>query len=257
MRDIPLTLIDLPDPRNGRREIDHEHVARLAHEIARLGLLHPITVRAVGDRFALVAGNHRFHAFKHLHRDTIPAIVTAADDDQAAELRLTENLQRNQLTPLEEAHQLSELLDHEPEGIDGLARRLNRGATWILDRLDLLKYPPDFQDAIHAGRLALGAAKHLIRIQPPELRAQYLAHAIEHGCSAATARLWAQDASRESAPPPEPLENSSATAPLEMKTTTEIRCFGCETFVDINDTESLRICKPCLQQIAGARNQPG
>jgi len=253
MPDILLTNIDVTHARNGRRELDRDHVSRLAAEIARLGLLHPITVRKTGARYELIAGNHRLEAFRFLGKETIPAIIRDDADDIAAELRLTENLQRNQLSPLEEAHQLQELLDLEPGGVDALARRLNRGPEWILDRIELAQYPPDFQDAIHARRISLAVAKHLVRIMPLEARNAYLKHAIEHGCSANTARLWVQEASRENAPPPDMSDFSSLGQTQAFTTTTHVKCFGCETQTDLNETENRRLCKSCLKAIEEAQ----
>ena len=254
-RDLHVFEIRVPDPANGRLVLDQERVNHLAHEIAARGLLHPITVRRVDTAYELVAGRHRLEAFMQLHRHEIPCVIIQADDHDAAFLRLAENINRTQITPVEEACQLKTLLDNHPAGVDGLAADLRRRPEWILDRLEILDWPPELQHAIHQRKISMAAARHLVRIIPPELRDQRIRDAILYGCSARTAALWHQTERRDQPPETNTSKFSSFGPGTEYQTKTDALCSLCATYVPIEETHLARICGTCLKTIATARTQ--
>jgi len=203
----------------------------------------------------LVAGRHRLGAFKKLGRTTIPAIILNCDDTTEATLRLTENLYRVSLSPVEQAHQLAALVGLNDQGVEAVALRLSRSIDWILDRLDILTWPEELSAAVHAKRIPLAAAKLLARISPPELRAQRIADASNHGCSAATARLWLQHAGSDdpnATPPPVFL---SQIPHFQQNTQVSALCAGCNEMKRIEETELQRWCTSCLSSIRRAQQE--
>ena len=252
-RTIPISDILCPADQHGRFDLQPAEIALLAQAIQGQGLINPITVKPEGGRFILIAGRRRLEAHKLLHRTTIECRVTATSDRNAAVLTLAENTQRSNLTPIEEALQLGNLLAQTDAGVDQIALELGRPANWILDRLDLLEYPDNLRQYIHTRRITLSAAKHLCRIEPPEERHQRIEDAAHHGCSAATAALWRQQSDSYRDQDHGPSENANPQGQTEYATQTQTKCFGCQTWVDLTETHPHRLCNKCFEQISGAQ----
>lgn len=245
--------IHFRDPTNGRATIDPRRVQELAAALAREPLLHPITLRSTPTGLVLVCGRHRIAAFQRLGRAEIPAHILDLNDTTEAQLRLSENLQRVTLSPVEQAKQLAELLELESQGVDAVAARLGRSVDWILDRLEILTWPEELVTHVHTKRIPLAAAKLLARIQPTSIRDQRIHDAATHGCSAATARLWLQTAGRDDPTAPPPPNFSCQGQEFVTETTTRVVCFGCAELKRIEGTQLVRCCNECLSSIQAAQ----
>lgn len=139
---LALEQID-PNPAQPRREFDPQGICDLADSIAENGLISPIAVRRVGDRYQLIAGERRLMAFRLLGERDIPAIVQEADDRQSAVLSLVENLQRRDLNYFEEAAAIASLIETENFTQQQVADRLGMAQSTIANKLRLLRLPPD------------------------------------------------------------------------------------------------------------------
>jgi len=251
---VRIASININDDNNGRLCLDPRRVVELADVLAQEPLLHPITLRHTTTGLTLVAGRHRLAAYKKLGRETIPATILECDDATEATLRLTENLQRVTLSPVEQARQLAEMVSINDQGVEAVALRLARSVDWILDRLDILTWPEALSNAVHTKRIPLAAAKLLARIQPPELREQRIHDAAAHGCSAATARLWLQHAHSDDPNAEPPPVFSSQIPDFQISETVRVICAGCNLMVKIEETELQRWCAKCLSSIRAAQN---
>ncbi len=247
---IRLTQINIPDPTNGRLELDQDAVQNLAQSIAADGLLNPITVTRLGNTYTLVAGRRRLAAVARLGWIEIPCIVQTDDGDRTDYATLVENTARLQLSPVEEGAQLARILANEPGGVEVIARRIGKRVEWILDRLDMQEWPDELLDAVHRRKISMGAGKHLARIEPPELRTQRIRDAVLNGISARTASLWRQDAEMygNAAPPPPPPDGPPTAS--QYQTTTEAYCFVCASYRPLDQTTQVRICSACSQELA-------
>lgn len=246
---VPVDSIFEPTPYNGRAAIDHDNIRTLANSIATSGLLNPITIRPHGDRYQLVAGGNRLAAYRLLGRDTIPACIIHANDNQAALARLAENANRSNLSPVEEATQLAKLVDDNAAGVDGVAHAIGRKPNWILDRLDVLSWPDDLVGHVHTRKISLATAKRLARIPDPALQVHLVQQAAEHGCSARTAALWLQDAQITTPTEADMSQKMDQCPPQEVKTTTQISCFVCRKPTDLARTKTVWICDPCIIEL--------
>lgn len=167
-------------------------------------------------------------------------------------MRLTENLTRTNLSPIEEAAQLHDLVESTPGGVDVVAATIGRSINWVLDRLDILAWDVDLQQAVHAKRISASAAKRLARIPDPETRRTYVHQAATHGINTRTANLWLQAAITDAQPAPDVSENVTFT-PLEPNVPeTLIHCFTCGNKYEITQTRPVRICPTCIAAIQGA-----
>lgn len=228
---------------------------RLRDQIAANGLINPITVRPRDDGYTLIAGRNRLHACRLLGWGTIPATITNVTDHQAATIRLAENVTRSNLSPIEEAVQLADLIEDNPDGVEGVASTLGRPTAWVLNRLDLLTWDDSIQQAVHARKLSLGAASKLARIPDPSTRAYYTEQAILHGITARTAALWLHDALNAPAPDDEVSEKSSAARLPESPGALLQYCFLCQSPHEITTTTIARLCPSCAQAMHNASIQ--
>lgn len=162
-RDIALNLID-PDPGQPRQTFDENGIQELAQSMEAKGLIIPIMVRPVGDRFVIVHGERRYRAAKLLDWETIPAEVRDVSPEEARWLSLIENVQRQDLSPIEEARAYRERL---AEGItqEELGKRIGKSRTYITQKLRLLKLPDPIVFYLDKRAIGEGHARQLMRLK--------------------------------------------------------------------------------------------
>ena len=160
-REIPVALIK-PNPYQPRDAFDDEALGALADSIREVGLLQPVLVRPAGDGFELIAGERRLRAAKRVGLQTIPALVRETDDDRALEQALVENVQREDLNPLEEAAAYQQLLEDFNLTHEQLAARVGKSRAAISNTLRLLQLPPSIQVAVRESQLSMGHARALL-----------------------------------------------------------------------------------------------
>lgn len=246
---LPIKDINQQTPLNGRIEQDPAKVQDLATSIAANGLLNPVTVRRSGNGYEVVAGMTRVTACKLLGWTIIPAIVRDLNDLQANTARLVENVQRSNLSPVEEAIQLGELLKAHPDGAEGVSATVGRTLNWVLDRLELLAWPEPLLHHVHSKTIGLGVAKRLARITPPELCLERVEQAAHYGINTHTAAMWLQDANAVVQPDQEPTEGPPATDLRHFATTTTVQCFVCRERVDSQQTLPTHVCTKCYEEL--------
>jgi ParB family chromosome partitioning protein len=181
-REIPVHLVE-PNPYQPRKEFSEEALAELVESIRAEGLLQPIVVRAVGDKFQLIAGERRWRAFQQLKLKGIPARVMTSSDASAASLALIENLQRADLNPLEEAHGYASLIRDFDLTQDAAAQRVGKGRATVANSLRLLALEPELQGYVGKGLLSVGHAKVLLGIEHSPERLLLGRRTLEQGLS--------------------------------------------------------------------------
>jgi ParB family chromosome partitioning protein len=168
LQEIPVDRIT-PNPYQPRKHFDAAALDELKASIAEFGVLVPIIVRRRGDGFELVAGERRWRACAALQRPTIPAIVRGSDDRQTLEVAIIENLQRENLNPLEEAAGFQNLIDEFAFTQDQLASRLGKSRPAIANTLRLLALPDPIKAMLADGRLSGRHGRALLAV-PEHLR---------------------------------------------------------------------------------------
>lgn len=180
--EIGVHLIE-PSPYQARREIPQEQLQELADSIRSEGLLQPIVVRKHGDKFQLIAGERRWRAFQLLKIKLIPARVVEASNASAHVLGLIENLQREGLNPIEEAHGYASLIRDFDLTQESAAERVGKGRASVANSLRLLSLESDLQGYIAKNMLSVGHAKVLLGIDDAGQRALLGRRIIEEGLS--------------------------------------------------------------------------
>lgn len=253
---VPVLDIDLPVQANGRCEIDEEKVAWLADAIQTQGLLHPITLQKNGKRWNLIAGCHRLKAHILLQRHFIQSVILDVSNHTANVLRLSENVARSELTPVEEALQLAAIMSQEGMDVDRLANELGRSPNWILDRLDMAAWDPDLLQHVHDRRITISAATHLSKIEPPWQQQELVRHAATGGLSATAAKQWLDQTRIPSYQEAHPEPNQASDSLQEFTTVVSVTCFCCKHKVPIDHAKPAHVCDACMQDIATAAAQP-
>lgn len=146
----------VPSKTNPRKSFEKENIKDLAESMKAVGLLQPITVRSKGDKYEIVAGERRYKAAQLLKWETIPSMVRNISDDEMLEIQIIENLQREDVSPLDEAHAFKTLL--QKESIDWLSSKIHKSKKYIADRLKLNDLVKEAAEHVKKGILPLGHA---------------------------------------------------------------------------------------------------
>lgn len=177
------THLIVPSPYQARREIPAEQLKELAESIRAEGLLQPIVVRKLAEKYELIAGERRWRAFQQLKIKAIPARVVEASNASAAALGLIENLQREGLNPIEEAHGYASLIRDFDLTQETAAERVGKGRASVANALRLLALDADIQGYIAKNILSVGHAKVLLGIEEAAQRTLCARRVIEEGLS--------------------------------------------------------------------------
>ena len=175
-RDINMSSIDR-DPNQTRRHFNEDKIGELAQSMQELGLIVPVMIRPDGERFILVHGERRWRAAQALGWDTIPAEVREVTPEEAQWLSLIENIQRDDLSPIEEAWAYKKHLSHTTQ--KELGKKIGKTQSYIAQKLRLLKLPEGVQMAIVSGKIAEGHARQLLRLKDASQQSELCAKAIE------------------------------------------------------------------------------
>jgi ParB family chromosome partitioning protein len=164
-----------PNPYQPRQDFNDEALDELAASIQQLGIIQPITVRAQGGgRFEVISGERRLRAARRAGLRRVPAYVREADTEEMLEMALVENVQREELNPVEVALGYQRLMDECGLTQEQVAERVGKNRTTVANFLRLLKLPPQVQAALRDGSVSVGHARSLINVTDEELQATLL-----------------------------------------------------------------------------------
>jgi ParB family chromosome partitioning protein len=226
--EIGVHLIE-PSPYQARREIPADQLNELAESIRSEGLLQPVVVRKLGERFQLIAGERRWRAFQQLRIKTIPARIVEASDASSATLGLIENLQREGLNAIEEAHGYASLIRDFDLTQETASERVGKGRATVANSLRLLSLDAEIQGFIAKNLLSVGHAKVLLGVEDAAQRSVLARRVIEEGLSVrATEKLVQSGKSAGGAVPAKSAarglsaKDAATVAGIEKKLTTQL-----------------------------------
>ena len=179
---IPIDSIDA-NPIQPRRVFQGERLAELAQSISANGIIQPLVVRKAGDRYQLVAGERRWRAAKLAGLERVPAVVQDIPDDRLLEITLIENIQREDLNPIETANAFSRLANDLSLSAEEIGRRTGKDRTTIANSLRLLQLPADIQQLVSERRLSAGHARCLLSLPNADLQREVAEKAVAQGWS--------------------------------------------------------------------------
>lgn len=220
LRDLPTSIIR-PNTYQPRTEFDDDALESLTASVRELGVLQPVLVRPVGDHFELIAGERRWRAAQQAGRTTIPAIVRTVSDTTSLEQALVENLQRQDLTALEEAAAFAQLADEFSLTHEDIARRVGKSRSSVANTIRLLQLPPRVARLVNDRSLSAGHARTLLGLDDPSAIEALAERVVANGLSVrdterAVRRMQAAAASGDGPRPGLPDEPRSASL-LELE----------------------------------------
>jgi ParB family chromosome partitioning protein len=171
----------LPNPHQPRRDFDDEKLEELAASIREHGVIQPIIVRENGDMYELVAGERRWRAAKKLGHTTIPAIIKEYTDGEVMEIALIENLQREDLNPIEEAAAYKQLMEEFGLTQDELSKKIGKSRSLIANSIRLLNLPAEIQELLEKGAITTGHARSLLSLDDKGMQMELARRIIEEG----------------------------------------------------------------------------
>ncbi len=232
-----------------RLGVDDEKVSDLVASIRRVGIINPLLVCSQGDKFLLLSGHHRLIAAVHGGLLEVPCIVRSDNEASAHEVALADNLFRADLTPVETASAIRDLVVNKIMDVSGVAKALHRSEHWVARQLALLDWPPDVLEQVHAGTLSVAAAANLALIEDKTYREFLLRNASESGATARVTAAWLQ-AWRSMAPAEEALQAEpapGATPPAPM--VPQAPCICCGEVFRTDQLAHIPCCTGCIAAI--------
>jgi ParB family chromosome partitioning protein len=187
-----------PNPYQPRQEFKEEALDELAASIEELGVIQPITVRALGDgQFEIISGERRLRAARRAGIDRLPAFIRKASSEEMLEMALVENVQREELNPVEVALGYQRLMEECGLTQEEVSEKVSKSRATVSNFLRLLRLPPRVQAALRDKEVAMGHARALIAIDDEEAQVELLEEAIEEDLSVREverrARNWHDD----------------------------------------------------------------
>lgn len=204
IKKIPIGDI-VPNRFQPRTVFDDEKIEELARTIHTHGVIQPIVLRDYEDgKYEIIAGERRYRAMKKLGWDEVPAIINNLSDAETASVALIENLQREELSPIEEAIAYGKLLEIHSLTQEALAQRLGKGQSTVANKLRLLKLPQEVQDELLNKTISERHARALIPLKDPEKQVQLLAEIIEKSLNVKQTEIRVEKILDQSAEKPKP-----------------------------------------------------
>ena len=160
-RELPIQLI-ISNRYQPRTSFNDETIAELAQSIKENGLIQPISVRPVGRQYEIIAGERRFRAVRLLGKTTIPCLISQVDDAQLAEMALVENIQREDLSAIEEAKAFLIMLENQALTQEKIANKIGMSQSAIANKIRLLQLPQSIQDAVSQRQITERHARALL-----------------------------------------------------------------------------------------------
>ncbi|MDQ3662592.1 MAG: ParB/RepB/Spo0J family partition protein [Actinomycetota bacterium] len=216
LRELPIGSV-LPNPYQPRTHMDEEAIVELTASIEASGLLQPVIVRPRNGKFELIAGERRWRAIQRLGWAKIPAVVKEVDDQTLLTLALIENLQRNDLTSIDEAAGYKRLGDEFKLPHAEIARLVGRNRSTVANLLRLLKLPDEVKTLVQEGKLSEGHARALLAVEKDSDVVRLAQESVAHGWSVREVESRARGESPNLVAP-QPANGGRTRTPQKMPT---------------------------------------
>lgn len=252
---VKLKIMDIePNRSQPRKDFAEDALSELADSIEKYGVLQPLLVRPYGDGYQLIAGERRWRAARLAGLTEVPVVIREMTDEEAATLALIENLQREDLNPVEEAFGFRKLMDDFSLTQEEAAEKVGKSRPAVANALRLLKLPAEALDLVRSGKISAGHARALLAFPTEEQMLQTANLIVEKGISVRETERLAKKASKPKKEAPPAARRAPYYEQIEL-TLTEALCRKVRVQSGKNDTGTLEIAfnsKEDLERIAHA-----
>jgi ParB family chromosome partitioning protein len=216
---LPILQIE-PNPLQPRISFDPGHLQELSNSIQTNGIIQPLIVRRKDNHFELIAGERRLRAAKLAGLTEVPAVIQDYADDRLLEIALVENIQREDLNPIETAQALDRLVREMHLSHEEIATRTGKDRTTITNMIRLLRLPSDIQLLVAERRLSMGHARALLGLPTPELQREMAEKSVAQGYSVRQVERLVKKISEPREPSEKPLQDPNIKAAIrELEST--------------------------------------
>lgn len=203
-----------PNPDQPRRNFDQQALDELADSIKQFGVLQPLVVRPKGDGYEIIAGERRWRASKQAGLDEVPVVVRTPKELEQLEMAMVENIQRVDLSPLEQAATIAKLHEIFKQSYEQIAKRLNKAESTVNNIVRLLQLPDEAQDALRDGLISEGHARSILALKKfPDKQAELLRLIIMRQWSVRQAEQFVVAAKSDTVKSDAAQKRASATTP--------------------------------------------
>lgn len=224
--ELPVAVI-APNPNQPRTSIDDDRMEELADSVKKVGVLQPILVRPHGEEYQIVAGERRWRAAKAAGLERVPVRVLWADEGESLEIALIENLQRQDLNPMEEARGYRRLMTEHQMTQAEMADKVSKSRSAVANTLRLLDLPDEVQTLLAQDKLTAGHARAILAVPDEERRLRLAVKIVEDGLSVREAenlsRLFASGGGERTPRPISPKSYKLVARKLRRLLTTNVR----------------------------------
>jgi len=250
---IPIDLILEPTVEL-RSVVDSESLGELAKSITEVGILNPILVRKVEDKYEIVAGHRRYLASKIAGLQQVRCIIIQGSEEKIEETKLHENLHRENINPYDEGIFFKSLMSRFSWSVSVLADKIGKSTTYVYERLALLDFDPIMRDAVRDGIMNISVARELQKVSDVSYRQVLIESAIRSGITARLAQQWRIEWEKISGAV-KPLSGSSGEElkPGEVPAPILLPCWNCQKKQDPQGMSSILLCGECFDGINSIR----
>lgn len=238
-----------PPSHDVRKSHDLEKIFELAESIRTIGLINPIHVRPLGDKFEVIAGNRRYMAMEQLQAVECPCIIIDRKDGSDTAIKLHENIFREDLTPVEEATEVARMHDIELLPFTTIALIWKKSVAWVRDRYDFDHAASGLKDLVHEKQIPLSVAKILSRITDAAALEWHAQQAAINGCTAAMAQVWVNHYQAAPWKLPTPEELAELRARHKPPPVPQISCTSCYVQMPLDTVTQAYLCPNCTMMI--------
>ncbi len=209
-RQVPISEIR-PNPRQPRRYFNEAKIAELSESIRNQGILQPLVVRKIPQGYELILGERRFRAAQQAQLERVPVIVKEVSDAESLEMALVENIQREELTPIEEALAYRQLMEEFHLTQEQVAQRVGKSRPVVTNLLRVLNLPEEIKEHVDSGALTVGHARALLALNLPEQQLEMARRIMADGLSVRATETLVSQSNIIVEPPVEPFAPEKPT----------------------------------------------
>ncbi|HJX61074.1 MAG TPA: ParB/RepB/Spo0J family partition protein [Dehalococcoidia bacterium] len=225
----------------------------LARSIAADGLMNPLTLEERPEGLVLVSGHRRYSACLMARLAEVPCRVYPAGQAKMIRMAFVENHHRKDVTPLEQAHRIGQVLDAGTMTVEEVAETFGRRVEWVEEQLAMLEWPGDVQEAVHLRQVSVAAGQHLAKIQDDSYRIFLVRMAVENGCTERTAISWVAGW-RASVPAEQVAAAGAAAGPERPGAIIPLQiCLACHQPREPSALAVAYLCVPCVVALREGR----
>lgn len=232
-----------------RKKIHNDGIEELAENIKRVGLIQPLVVKQVGQKFEIIAGHRRYKALKLLGAVSVQCIIKNLAKLEADTVKLSENIYREDLTDLEEAESLQHLMKVGKVDAKKLSKQIGKSFSYVQQKLDILKYPENIRLALQDQKINFSVARELVRLKNEGLRNEYLRHAMNGGATPAIVKEWVDDIVRAEKAEKTGIDNQTVESATMQVPEHQYFCFACGSKATLQDSTLVRLHSKCQKVI--------